>query len=218
MDRRGHSDPEPDDVGEVAWVETEAPDRWQPPVGERVRAAGILLGVLGVFLVLAVVVAVAPGGAGDDDADLAAGEGSATTENVEVTAPTSLPTTTLPPDPASIAGEPPPERCARDNRGSRDLRPPAQIEVQVLNATPRAGHASDVTAAIDGLGYRTVTPGNAGREPVTVIRFAGGWCAEADRLAEQLQLPQAKVELVPRGEEREIGSTDLLVVLGADSL
>lgn len=187
-------------------------------MGQRIRAGAILLGVLGLFLVLAVVVAVAPGGAGDDEPDVAAGEPSSTTENTEVTAPTSLPTTTLPPDPASIGGEPPPERCARDNRGSRDLRSPAEIEVQVLNATPRAGHASDVTAAIDALGYRTVTPGNAGREPVTVIRFAGGWCAEADRLADQLQLPEAKVELVPRGEEREIGSTDLVVVLGADSL
>lgn len=216
MDRRRPSDEETDDW-DAAWVETDALDRWQPPVEERVRAGAIIASGIGVLLILAVVMAVAPGG-GDGDRIASADATTSTTEDVEITALSTLPPTTAPPDPASVGGAPPPERCAEDDRGGLELRPLPAVEVLVLNATPRAGHAGDITDTIAGLGYRTATPGNAGREPVTIIRHTTGWCAEADRLATELRLPEARLEAVPRGGERDPGSSDLVVVVGSDSL
>ena len=89
------------------------------------------------------------------------------------------------------------------------LRPPSAIVVRVLNAVGTAGLASDVSSALQGLGYQILEPGNFQQLAQSRVWYVEGFEAEALELA--LQFPDALVEPTGAGGEEE---ADIVVVLG----
>lgn len=193
------------------WVDVGPDGRWRPSPAERIRAAVVLTVLFGVLLVLALLLS---GDDGDGERELAVDRETTTTE-AETTTTTS---TTAPPDPSSIGGEPASERCAGDDRSALPLRERNEVVVLVLNGTSRSGHAGAVTGELTALGYSAVEPGNAGRLDVTSVGFVPGWCAEGERVAQDLELPGAIVEPAPEDLPVPIGRANTVVTLGADSL
>ncbi len=191
------------------WVDVGPDGRWRPSAGERARAAVVLTVVFAVLLVLALALT-----GGDDDDELAV-DRETTTTAAEVTTTTS---TTAPPDPSSLGGEPAPERCRSDDRSALPLRERNEVVVLVLNGTSRSGHAGAVTDELKALGYSAIEPGNAGRLDVTSVGFTPGWCAEGERVAQDLQLPGAVVEPAPEDLPVPLGRANMVVTLGADSM
>jgi len=191
------------------WVDVGPDGRWRPSAGERARAATILGVAFAALLLLALVLSV-----GDDDGDEVEVAGpTSTTEAAEETT-----TTEGPDDPASVGGEPPSARCVADDRDGAELRDRRASVVLVLNATDRSGHAGDVSTRLEQLGYAVTVPDNGGRREVTSVAYLAGWCAEAERVAEDLALPEATVEPVAQDLLSKVGRARLVVSLGADSL
>jgi len=191
------------------WVDVGPDGRWRPTAGERARAAVILGVAFSALLLLALVLSVG----GDEDDPVEAATGSSTTE-----APDETTTTEAPEDPASVGGEPPSPQCVADDRDGADLRDRRASVVLVLNATSRSGHAGNVSARLEQLGYSVTVPDNGGRREVTSVAYLAGFCAEAERLAADLGLPDATVELVAQDLLAKVGRARLVVNLGADSL
>jgi hypothetical protein len=201
--------PEEWDGGE--WVDVGADGLWRPSRRERFRA----LVVLGVVLLALVAVAGALSVGGDDDDE--DDEVAATSTSSTIVATTAS-TTTEPIDPTSVGGEPAPEPCRFDDRGSAPLRDRGTVPVLVLNGTSRGGHAGEVADRLERVGYRTVEPGNAGLLAATRIEHAPGYCAEAVQLATDVGIPAAPVAAVPPGSETTGKGASIIVTLGRDSL
>jgi hypothetical protein len=191
------------------WVDVGPDGRWHPSPGERARAA-VILGVgTAALLLLALVVSV--GGGGRDRE--AASTDTTTTEAVEATDAADPGV-----DPSSIDGEPASPDCVADDRDAQPLRNRRQAIVLVLNATSQGGHAGAVSTLLEARGYETATPGNAGGREVTSVAYLAGFCAEAERLVEDLGLTSATVEPVPADLLATVGRARLVLSLGADSL
>lgn len=194
------------------WVDVGRDGRWRPSAGERVRAAVILGVFLGLLAMLALVLSV-----DDDDPDedvAASGDATTATEVPELTT-----TTTLPPDPSSVGGEPAPIQCVGDDRGGAELRDRDTTAVLVLNATRRTGHAAVVVEYLEHLGYATVVPGNAGRLAISAFAYVPGYCAEAQRAALELGLMEATFEPVEADDlPVPLGRARIVATVGADSL
>lgn len=190
------------------WVDADPDGRWHPDAGERARAAVILAVFFAVLLGAALVASV-------DDGD---GDVISAAETTTTTTEATTTTTTEPPDPSSLDGEPASPRCRDDDRNALPLRDRPSSTVLVLNGTHRTGHAGDTTEALESLGYTSVVPDNAGREAVTIVAYKDGFCAEAERLALDLDLPHAVVEHAPDDLDVVVGRARLIVTLGADSL
>lgn len=195
------------------WVDVGRDGRWHPSAAERVRAAVILGVFVGLLAVLALVLSVGDDGDGDEDL-AAARDTTTTTEPPELTT-----TTTLPPDPSSVGGEPAPIHCVGDDRGGAELRERDTTAVLVLNATSRTGQAADVVERLEGLGYTTTVPGNAGRLSVSNFAYVPGYCAEAVRAAFELGLTEATFEPVDAESlSVPLGRARVVATVGADSL
>jgi hypothetical protein len=191
------------------WVDVGPDGRWRPSAGERARAAVILGVAVAALLLLALVVS---GGGGDDEPVEVADDGSATTE------PESTTTTEEVLEPSSVGGEAPSPECVGDDRDGAPLRERDEVVVLVLNATPRAGHAGAVSELLEALDYQVAVPDNGGRREVTSAGYLAGHCAEAERVLEDLGLPEATVEPVPQDLLAMVGRARIVVRLGADSL
>jgi hypothetical protein len=192
------------------WVDVGRDGRWHPSPGERVRAAVILGVFLGVLAMFALVLSVG----GDDDEVAAVDDTTTTTEEPVVTT-----TSTLPPDPASLGGEPAPAECLGDDRGAAELRERDATAVLVLNATSRTGHAAAVVERLEALGYGVTVPGNAGRLATSVFAYVPGYCAEAVRLAYELALGEATFEPVEADDlPVPLGRARIVATVGADTL
>jgi hypothetical protein len=192
------------------WVDVGADGRWRPSPGERARAA-VILGLAITALVLVALVASVEGE--DHDDDVASAASSTTT-----TEPRDATTTEAAPDPASIDGEAPSAQCVADDRDAQPLRERRQSVVLVLNASSRTGHAATISGRLEEAGYAVTVPGNAGRREVTSVAYLAGYCAEAERVVEDLGLAGATVEPVPPELLAEVGRARIVVSLGADSL
>lgn len=204
-----------DDTGDAirlddgSWVDAGPDGLWRPTVGERTRAA-VILTVFFVFLFsLALVASV-----DDGDGDVEAAVRDTTTTTTE---PTTT-TTTEPPDPSSLDGEPASLRCRSDDRNALALRERRSSTVLVLNGTYRDGHAGATTEELEDLGYSSVVPDNADRHEETVVSYQPGFCAEAERLAEDLEIAGVVVEPVSPDLPVVVGRARLVVTLGLDSL
>lgn len=205
--------PGPDEairLDDGTWEDLGPDGRWRPSSGDRARAAVILtvffVALLGAALIASV-----------DDGDGAREEAAAEAATTTTTEPATT-TTTEPPDPSSIDGEPASPRCRDDDRNALPLRDRQDSTVLVLNGTYRNGHAGDTTEALEALGYTSVVPDNAGREQVTVVAYKNGFCAEAERLAQDLRLPRAVIERAQDDLDVVVGRARLIVTLGLDSV
>lgn len=196
------------------WVDVGEDGRWRPTAGERARAA-VILGIAVAVLAFTALVLSVGGDDPEDDVE-AAVTTSTTTSPTEAADETT--TTEAPQDPASVGGDPPPPECIGDDRDGDDLRDRDEVVVLVLNATTRTGHAGDVSRRLEALGYQVAEPDNGGRREVTSAGFLAGWCAEADRVADDLGLPEATVEPVPEEVLPTVGRARIVVRLGSDSL
>lgn len=192
------------------WVDIGQDGRWRPTPGERVRAAVILAVSFGVLLLVALVLSFGDGTrAGDDRA-------AATTSTA---APDTTPASEEPGrDPSWVGDDPASAECVGDDRDGQALRDRRTAVVLVRNGTTRGGWAGDVSALLRGLGYEVTTPENAGDREVTSVGYLAGYCAEAERVAEDLGLDDATVEPVPAELLGEVGRAKLVLSLGADSL
>lgn len=194
------------------WVDVGRDGRWHPSAGERVRAAVILGVSLGVLLMVALLLSV---GGDDDEPEDVATEETTSTAAEEGTTTTTAP---VPTDPASVGGAPPPAECTGDDRGGAELRERSATAVLVLNATSRTGHAAAMVARLEGLGYGTTVPGNAGRLRTSVFGYVPGYCAEAVRLAFELGLGGATYEPVDAGRlPVPLGRARIVATVGADT-
>lgn len=194
------------------WVDLGRDGKWHPSAGERLRAAVILVVLIGLLAMVALVLSV---GGDDEEDDVAATDDSTTTTAEPVVTTTS----TLPPDPASVGGEPAPIHCLGDDRGGAPLRERDATAVLVLNATSRTGHAAAVVERLEGLGYATTVPGNGGRLATSVFRYVPGYCAEAVRLAFELALGEATFEPVDADAlPVPLGRARIVATVGADTL
>ena len=90
--------------------------------------------------------------------------------------------------------------------------PPAQVTVQVLNASGRDGVAAVTTNALKAKGYKTLTAGNAPVRSGTVIYAKAGKTAECTTLA--TSVPGAKVLAMPTPPPSTSGA-DCIVVIGS---
>ncbi len=94
----------------------------------------------------------------------------------------------------------------------REVRPPAQVTVVVLNSTGRTGIAADLTSQLEGLGYETLPPDNYTPElSDTTIFYADGFSLEAQVLADSV--PDATLS-TDQGPVQSSGA-DLVVVIGS---
>jgi hypothetical protein len=191
------------------WVDVGPDGRWRPSPGERARAAVILGVAMATLLLLALVLSV--GGGGDEDVEVAATTSAPEEEPRTTEAEEDL-------DPSSIDGEPASAECAGDDRDARPLRDRRRSIVLVLNGTSRGGHAGAVSEQLRAAGYQLTSPGNAGTRRVTSVAYLAGYCAEAEQVAEDLELPDATIEPVPEELLAVVGRAQLAVSLGADSL
>ena len=196
------------DTGE--WVDVGPDGRWQPSAADRTRALVVLGSVVGVLLLIGAVLSV--GGDDDGDDDVAARTTSSTT------APEDGASTTALPEPSSVGGEPPPEECVFDDRNGAPLRERDAVGVLVLNGTPVGGRAGAVSDELRGKGYSTQEPGNADLQPITVVQYRPGSCAEAHRLLGELAIAGAGFEPLTPDDDVFVGSTHVLVTLGRDSI
>lgn len=204
-------DPVPYDTGE--WVDVGSDGLWRPGIGERLRALTVLGVGLGALLLLSAIVSV--GGGDDDDEEEAAP--TSTAEREVVTTTSTPPTTQM--DPASVAGEDPPPGCTEDiGRDAAPLRERSESVVLVLNGTSRNGHAGSITNRLAELGYSTIIPSNASRQPVTTVEFTAGFCAESVRIVQDLGIATAEVRPFDPNSDVFLGRAEVLVTAGADSL
>lgn len=191
------------------WVDVGPDGRWRPTAGERARAAVILGLAFAALLLAALVISVG----GDDEEEAEVASSSSTSERGETTT-----TADEPDDPASVGGRDPSARCAADDRDGAELRGRRATVAMVLNATSRSGLAAEVSARLEELGYAVTAPGNGGQREVTSVGHLAGWCAEAERLVEDLALPEATVEPVPEELLADVGRARVVVTLGDDAL
>jgi hypothetical protein len=192
------------------WVDVGQDGRWRPTPGERARAAVILGVSIAALLLVALVLSF-----GDGTRDGLERAAATTSTSVAETAPaTEEPGR----DPSWVGDEPASAECVGDDRDGQSLRNRRTAVLLVRNGTSRGGWGGDVSELLRGMGYEVTTPENAGDREVTSVGYLAGYCAEAERVAEDLGLTEATVEPVPAELLGEVGRAKLVLSLGADSL
>ncbi len=72
---------------------------------------------------------------------------------------------------------------------TKALKPAAEVQVVVLNASGVAGNAAAVSSKLAPLGYKMLTPGNATGTTGTTVYFKPGYDGEATAMAASLATP-----------------------------
>jgi hypothetical protein len=96
-------------------------------------------------------------------------------------------------------------------------RAPAALAVLVLNATGKSNQAKPMADRLAVVGYRTLTPGNAARQPDSVVLCRAGLDQEATALVAATGLP-AKTRLLDDAAAAGMegaAQADCVVVIGA---
>jgi hypothetical protein len=134
----------------------------------------------------------------------------------------SLPPTSLGPPPSSTSTVPAPTTTTTDPSVSTTppVRPPAEVQVLVLNAAGVAGVAGRVTQQLTDAGYATIEPGNADLRSVSTVLVRAGSEQECEGVRQVVQ-PRFTGEL-PVGEIGDapplaaVDDADCVVLLGDD--
>lgn len=193
------------DLRDGTWEDLGPDGRWQPSTDTRVRALVILSVVAVAMLLTGLVLSV-----GDDDEPEEVAASTTTTAVVT--------TTTAAADPSSVGGRPASPRCRTDDRGAAPLRDRQLSTLLVLNAAEKTGHAGVATDRLASLGYSVLVPDNADGQAETVIFYRDGFCAEGERLADDLGYPVAQIGRLEEADLSVIpGRARMVVVLGIDS-
>jgi dienelactone hydrolase len=96
-------------------------------------------------------------------------------------------------------------------------RAPADLAVLVLNATGLSNQAKPMSDRLAVVGYRTLTPGNATRQPDSVVLCRSGLDQEAAALVAATGLP-AKTQLLDEAAASGMdggAQADCVVIIGA---
>ncbi|MGH8875142.1 MAG: LytR C-terminal domain-containing protein [Acidimicrobiia bacterium] len=132
------------------------------------------------------------------------------------TVPSAGPAESAASRPGATATSPPSIRAATTTSSAtttttREVRPPGEVRVLVLNSIGQDGLASQVGAELAVLGYQTIEPANyQPRLDQTRVFYNDGFEGEAHQLA--ISFPDALVE--PSEEIFDTGA-DIVVVLGS---
>lgn len=93
-------------------------------------------------------------------------------------------------------------------------RPPTGVRVLVLNGSGRANRARVLSERLAGAGYRTLAPGNAPRQPATVVHFRPDFAREAGTLSRAAQAGRAE-PLLPLDRFPGADNADCVVIIGS---
>lgn len=98
------------------------------------------------------------------------------------------------------------------------LRPPSSLVVLVANGTRTAGAASAYTDALGNLGYSTLEPVTANSTfEGSIVYFAPGFRAEAERMAIEVGVPAVSVQPLPvTPPVEDLASANILLVIGPE--
>lgn len=145
-----------------------------------------------------------------------AGAGDTTTSSIpanpDITTTTTITTPLNTIDQATSTSDTPAPTTATTVTTIRELRPPSEVRVVVLNSTGRTSLAADLTGQLDGEGYKTLPPDNYSPElSDTTIFYADGFSLEAQALAESV--PDAI--LSTDQDPIQSSGADLVVVIGS---
>ena len=124
---------------------------------------------------------------------------------------------TPPGSPVPVAGRSSEVTTTTVAQAGTGQRPPAQVEVLVLNAARVPGAAGTMSEKLQGLGYVTLTPGDAPQQDPTVVYFKPGFEAEADALAPQVGGGAVTEPLPDPSPFAGTDQADLVVVIGKSS-
>lgn len=98
-----------------------------------------------------------------------------------------------------------------------DVRPPGEVKVLVANATRTEGAAGRVTEKLRLAGYNVVPPTDAPKEDASVVHFAAGYEAEAQVIAQALELPPTSVQPMPEPAPiSDLRDASVLVLVGPE--
>lgn len=98
-------------------------------------------------------------------------------------------------------------------------RPPAEVKVLAVNGTGRQGVAGLVKDALQARGYNALSAVTAtSAVSTTTIQYAAGYESDARAIAQLLDPPATKVEVVssPPVKESDIRGANVIVLLGTD--
>lgn len=98
-----------------------------------------------------------------------------------------------------------------------DVRPPGEVKVLVANATRTEGAAGRVTEKLRLAGYNVVPPTDAPKEDASVVHFGAGYEAEAQVVAQALELPPTSVQPLPEPAPiSDLRGASVLVLVGPE--
>ena len=168
--------------------------------GALVIAAAVVLG--GLLLAWAI---------DDDENEAAIAEQEQVSSPVTVAAEggptTTVPATTAPPTDSTTTTTVP------------VVRPPAQVRVLVLNGSGQSGVAARGATFFTDAGYATAEPANAARPGASVVYYAEGYRAEAEAIANALEVDPARL-LRPLDPDAppvpDLDDANVIVVAGND--
>ena len=96
-------------------------------------------------------------------------------------------------------------------------RPATEISAIVLNGTSVNGAAKKYSDALAALGYQMSEPASASvKTPTTIVYYAVGYEKEAATMAKALGLPATAAQPMPTTPPGEIGTANLVVLIGDD--
>lgn len=169
--------------------------------------------ILGVAVILGVVLLAQ----GDDFVDVSTAQVSA---GQRATTTTTAPTTT---GPATTAPTTAPTTASTTTTTAPDgPRPPAEVQVLVLNGTTREGVAVANSQKLDVADYQTPEEGNTAPRPNTTIFFDPGYEADARAVQQALAVPAAFEAMPDRiidADRQNVAASDdvdIVVILGED--
>jgi hypothetical protein len=168
--------------------------------------------ILGAAVVLGVVLLAQ----GDDFVDVSTAEVSAGQRATTTTSPTTT-------APATTAPTTAPTTASTTTTTAPDgPRPPAEVQVLVLNGTTRRGVAVANSQKLDAADYQTPEEGNTAPRPNTTIFFDPSYEADARAVQQALAVPAAFEAMPDRiidGEGQNVAASDdvdIIVILGED--
>jgi len=98
-----------------------------------------------------------------------------------------------------------------------EARPPGEVKVLVANATRSEGAAGRVTEKLRLAGYNVVPPTDAPKEDATIVYFATGYEAEAQIVAQALELAPTAVQPLPAPPPiSDLRDATVLVLVGPE--
>lgn len=98
-----------------------------------------------------------------------------------------------------------------------NVRPPGEVKVLVANATRSEGAAGRVTEKLRLAGYNVVPPTDAPKEDATVVYFTNGYEAEAQVVAQALELAPTAVQPMPAPPPiSDLRDSTVLVLVGPE--